>query len=84
MMRGILTIISFISTVFFPWPLTILLTLGASIFEPLVALSIGLFADTLYYTPISGGLPVFTFYGALITVMAFLVRSRLKTGIIGE
>ena len=84
MIRGILTTVSFISTVFFPWPLTILLALGASIFEPLVALSIGLLADTLYYAPLSGGLPVFTFYGALVTVIAFLVRSRLKAGIIGE
>jgi hypothetical protein len=84
MIRGILTTVSFISTVVFPWPLTILLALGASIFEPLVPLSIGMFADTLYYVLQSGSLPVFTFYGALITILAFLVRSRLKTGIIGE
>jgi len=81
MIRGTLTILSFVSTVFFPWSFTMLLTLGASFFEPLVPLAVGLFADTLYYAPQSGGLPVFTLYGALITVLAFFVRSRLKGSI---
>ena len=84
MMRGTLTLVTFISTILFPWPLTVILALVAAMFEPLIPLSIGLFADTLYYAPLSGALPVFTFYGALVTVTAFLVRSRLKTGIIRE
>ncbi|MDP1707136.1 MAG: hypothetical protein Q8L30_01105 [bacterium] len=84
MMRGILTLASFISTVLFPWPLTATLALAVSLFEPLVPLSVGLFADVLYYTPQSGNMPIFTFYGALVTIAAFLVRGRLKTGIIGE
>lgn len=84
MMRGTLTIITFISTVLFPWPLTALLALAASAFEPLVPLSIGLFADTLYYVPSPGSFPVFTLYGALAAALAFIVRSRLKTSIIGE
>lgn len=83
-MRGTLTVLTFVSTVFLPWPLTALLALAASVFEPLVPLAAGLFVDTLYYTPLSGALPIFTFYGALVTAAAFLVRSRLKTGIIGE
>ena len=83
-MRGTLTLITFISTVLFPWPLTVIFALVTSVFEPLVPLSVGLFADTLYYVPLSGALPVFTFYGALVTAIAFLVRSRIKTGIIGE
>ncbi len=83
-MRGTLTLITFISAVLFPWPLTVALALLTSLFEPLIPLSIGLFADTLYYTPQSSVIPFFTFYGALVTALAFLVRSRLKTGIIGE
>lgn len=82
MIRGILTILTFVSTILFPWPLTAILSLAISMFEPLVPLSIGLFADTLYYTPVSGSMPVFTFYGALATALAFIVRSRLSTGII--
>ncbi|MEK7077198.1 MAG: hypothetical protein AAB967_03130 [Patescibacteria group bacterium] len=84
MMRGILTLIPFISTVLFPWPLTVLFALIASFFEPLIPLSIGLFVDTLYYAPQSGMIPLFTFYGVLATALAFGVRSRLKTGIIRE
>ncbi len=82
MMRGILTSLTFISTVLFPWPLTVLLTLAVSLFEPLVPLAAGLFADTLYYAPQSGTAPIFTLYGALVTAVALFVRSRLKTSII--
>ena len=84
MTRGLLTLLTFVSTVFFPWPLTVLLALGLSLFEPLVPLAAGIFADTLYYAPQAGALPLFTVYGALVTALAFFVRSRLKTGIIGR
>ena len=84
MMRGTLTILTFVSAIFLPWSLTALLALGASVFEPLIPLSVGIFADTLYYTSQSGAIPLFTLYGALATALAFFVRSRLKTGIIGE
>lgn len=84
MTRGLFTLLAFISTILFPWPLTVLLTLGVSVYEPLVPLAIGIFADTLYYTPQAGVLPLFTIYGALLTIVAFFVRSRLKTSIIGR
>lgn len=84
MMRGTLTLLSLVSTVFFPWPLTALLALASSLLEPLVPLAAGLLADTLYYTPHAGALPLFTLYGALATAFAFFVRSRLSKSIIGE
>ncbi len=84
MMRGILTALTFISTVLFPWPLTVLLALSVSFFEPLVPLATGLFADTLYYAPSVETLPLFTLYGAVATTIALFVRSRLRTGIIKE
>lgn len=84
MMTGLLTLLAFVSTVLFPWPLTVLLTLGIAVFEPLVPLAIGIFADTLYYSPQAGVLPWFTICGALVTILAFFVRSRLKTSIIGR
>ncbi|MDO8593391.1 MAG: hypothetical protein Q7R59_00635 [bacterium] len=84
MMRGTLTILSFVSAVLFPWPFTALLALAASFTEPLVPLAAGLFADTLYYAPQAHVLPLFTLYGALLTALAFFVRDRLKTSIIGK
>jgi len=84
MIRGALTVLTFVSVVFLPWPLTAILAFATSVFEPLVPLAVGLFADTLYYTPQAGTLPLFTFVGALLTAVAFFVRNRLKTGIIGE
>lgn len=83
MIRGTLAIFSMVATILFPWPFTVLLTLAASLLEPLLPLAVGLFADTLYYSPQAGGIPVFTLYGAVATVLATFVRSRLKAGIIG-
>lgn len=84
MMRGVLAISTLVSVIFLPWPFTALLALVSSLMEPLVPLAAGLFADTLYYTPQVGKVPVFTLLGAVVTIVALLVRSRLKASIIGE
>lgn len=82
MTRGILTFSTFASVVLFPWPLAVLLTLSVSFLEPLVPLAAGIFADVLYYAPQAHFAPVFTIYGAFVTGLIYLVRSRLSTGII--
>ena len=85
MIRKLSAGIACISVIFFPWPLTAVLTLGVALFEPLVPLAVGLLMDTLYYLPHSGAmLPLFTIYGAFTTIIAFFVRDRLKASIIGE
>ena len=83
MMRGILTLGTFISVIFFPWPLTASFALIASFGEPLVPLAAGLFADTLYYSPQVNIVPFFTLFGALATGGALFVRSRMRTSTIG-
>jgi len=82
MMRFLGTLLTFVSVIFFPWPLTACLALGFASIEPLVPLAAGIFVDTLYYSAYGGALPLFTLCGALATAGAFFVRSRLKTGII--
>jgi len=77
------TIVAFLSAIFFPWPLTALLALLLALFEPLVPLAIGIFMDALYYVPHGSFFPAATLWGALITALAFFVRTRLKTSIIG-
>ena len=84
MIRGLTTALAFVSAVLFPWPLTVLITLGVALFEPLVPLAIGIFADTIYYTPHAGVLPWFFICGGVSTILASLVRSQLKTSIIGR
>lgn len=85
MKNGILTIATFISAVLFPWPLTALLAILTSFFEPLVPLAAGLFADTLYWVPKvkAGAWPVFTLYGLVLSSIVIFVRSRMRTGTIG-
>lgn len=76
--NGILTISTFISVVLFPWPLTTILALITSFFEPIVPLAAGLFTDTLYYTPHAGSLPVFTLYGLGLSILSIFVRRKLR------
>lgn len=83
MMRGLFSFISFISVVFFPWQLTVILALVTAFYEPLMPFAIGIIADTLYYAPHTHTLPLATIFGALLTLGMYLVRSRLSTGIIG-
>jgi hypothetical protein len=84
MIRGFLSLLVFVSVVFFPWPLTAILALIAAFFIPLLPLAVGIFADTLYYTQHAALLPFFTLYGAIATVVAILVRSRLRASIINR
>jgi len=81
MIRGSLIFITFLSVLFFPWPLTTLLTIVSAFSIPLMPFAIGIFADTLYYVP-SQGLPFFTIFGALATGLAIFVHKWLRTGII--
>ena len=83
-MRGVFTLGSFISVVFFPWICTILVTFVAAFFEPLVPVAVGIFADTLYYTPTAAVVPLYTILGALLTIIALFVRTRLWTGTLSE
>jgi hypothetical protein len=74
-----------LATIFFPWPLAVLLAVGFSLAVPLLPVTAGIFLDTLYYMHSAAGiLPLFTLMGALVTCGAYLVRSQLKTSIIGE
>ena len=82
MMREAGTVLTFLSALFFPWPLTACFAIGIALFEPWVPFAVGLFVDLLYYAPHGAGMPFFTLAGALVTALSFFVRSRLKTGTI--
>lgn len=81
MMRGMLTLVTLASVLFFPWPFSALLAVLSALPVPLLPLAAGIFFDTLYYVP-ALGLPVFTLWGGLFTLLAFFVRSHLNASII--
>ena len=81
-LQGVVTFFTLLSVIFFPWPFTATLTIGLVFVEPLIPLAVGIFADVLYYTPQAYAFPVFTLYGAICTILALVVRSRLRTGTI--
>lgn len=71
-------IAAFISVIFLPWLVTACLAVALAAFEPLVPIAIGIFADALYM-PYGSFLPISTLLGAGVALVAFLVRSQLKT-----
>lgn len=73
-----------VSAALFPWPLTGALALVVATFEPWTPLAVGILSDTLYYAPQADRVPLGVLCGAVATAGAFLVRSRLKAGMIGE
>ena len=78
------TLITFLSALFFPWPLTAFFAIGIAIFEPWVPFAVGVFIDLLYASPYEISLPIFTFWGAGVTIFSFLIRSQLKTSLVGK
>ena len=84
MIGTFLTLDTFLSATFFPWPLTAVLALITAPFEPLVPLAVGIFIDLLQYVPHAYALPSFSIGGAVLTALAFFVRSRLNPSIIGR
>ena len=84
MIRGAFTLGTFLFVIFLPWPFAALLALAGAAYVPLLPLAAGIFADTLYWTSRVSVLPLFTLCGAVVALTAFLVRVRLKAGIIGK
>jgi hypothetical protein len=81
-MRGILIFLAFISAILFPWQITAVLVVASSFFIPLLPFAVGIFVDTLYYTPRVALIPWFTLLGVVVTLVAILVRSRLQASTI--
>lgn len=77
-----LTILSLISVVLFPWIYTLVLVCVTAAFEPLVPLAVGILADTLYYTSHAAAWPLYTLLGLVTSILAYFVRSGLRSSII--
>lgn len=73
---GILTVLSFVSAILFPWPLTAALAIAVAFIDPLVPIALGLFMDTLYS---AGGWPQGTISGAGLAFVALVVRRWVRT-----
>lgn len=74
---------AFASALLLPWPVTALLAVLASVWEPLVPFGVGLVVDALYGTP-AEGLPYFTLLGFACSLGAYLVRRSIQASIMRE
>lgn len=64
-----------------PWHITLGTLFAAGIAFPPAGLLIGVFTDTLYWTPGASFMPYFTFAGALSFGIGLLVHRFIKTRI---
>lgn len=69
-----------LSLFWLPWPVTVALGFAAAFLMPGAAAGLGLLAEVLYG---SGGMPYLLLAGLLGTILAILVRSFVKTRIMG-
>ena len=79
MTRAAATIITLLSAIFLPWQITIACAIGAAFIEPLVPVAVGILLDLLYYLPQTGLLPRFSLVGVVVSLIASLVHSRVRT-----
>lgn len=80
-MRISIIALSFLSPFFFPFVVTLMLSLVASFFIPLLSLVFGVLYDCLFYT--SGTVPYGTLLGASGFVIMLFVRQFVEERIIG-
>jgi len=81
MIRRLFAFFPAISLLFFPFSLTVILTLLAAYATPLMPLAIGVLADTLYFSRGVASVPFYTLVGFATTVVALLVRRFIETSI---
>jgi hypothetical protein len=80
-LRVICVSAALLSPFFFPYPLTLLLSLVASAFIPWIALVVGVMQDALFMIPYEGRIPTATLLGAGASVVALVVRRFVKARI---
>lgn len=81
MKRTGLTLAALLSTIVFPYPLTVVFSFVASLFFFPAALFAGVLADLLYHAPGAESFPFATLIGAGISVLAVLVRRFVSSRI---
>jgi len=84
MMRRFFAFVACLSVLVFPWPLVACIALGSALTLPFLPLIMGFLTDAFYYAPYGGVFPLATVSGALVTILALFVRSRLLASIIRE
>ncbi len=82
MIRSVLIIAAVLSPLWFPYPLTLVLSFAASLVLPGAGLFVGIFTDVLYFNPQVSMIPVASVTGAAISLGAVLVRRFVKARII--
>lgn len=74
-MRIALVLLSILSLFMFPWPMTLVLGFSASLFFPPVALVLGVATEFLYG---AHGMPYAVLVGAVLSIVAYVLRGFVK------
>ena len=82
LVRALWTLGTLLGTLVLPWLVSALLALLGALWIPLLPLATGILYDLLYAAPHAHGFFSGTLLGALLTGLAYLVRTRVAPGII--
>ncbi|HVW71712.1 MAG TPA: hypothetical protein VHB93_01010 [Candidatus Paceibacterota bacterium] len=78
MIRGVFIVLAAVSVLLFPWPYAIVLIFLASLYVPLIGISLGVIYDALYWAH-GVGWPVATLAGAAGSIAAFFLARFLRS-----
>lgn len=83
MARYLTVLIALVSVLFFPYSVSLLVTIIAALAVPLAGVAVGMLTDAIYFTPHMGAFPKATVLGLLATIGAFLLRRFMRTRVTG-
>ena len=83
MMRFVLLVATFLSLVWLPWPITVVLMVASSISLPLSGIVFGVLIDMLYAPVGAVGIPLGVLWGSVASLVGYtisrFVRARIMS-----
>ncbi|HFC10768.1 MAG TPA: hypothetical protein ENJ75_01015 [Candidatus Kaiserbacteria bacterium] len=75
----VISIFALIAPFFFPWKYVVLFAVVASVWNPPVALAVGLLFDAIYFVHGASIIPVESVWGFVIMLISLLMRRLART-----
>lgn len=80
MMRAVILVATFLSLVWLPWPMTVVLMVVASISFPLSGIAFGILFDLLYAP--AAGIPLGLLWGSAASIAGYAISRFIRERII--
>lgn len=81
MMRYVVLLATFLSLVWFPWPITVVLMVVSSIFVPLSGIVFGVLFDMVYAPVGAVSMPLGVLWGSAASLAGYIISRFIRTRI---